>query len=167
MNIQPDPAGITVFRDTTFLAAGPNKGASMQSQRSLFLSSLVGVLLSVAPCPAQDKPDIKVVIPATKKVKAIHIEIYKTAKAEGYKLKLMDEKSVEPVLDWLKSIDFDPAKGRDGKAIKLAHFGSLEILTRDGKSQYFGLADQMIDGGWLWPADTDKLLKVLKKAKGK
>jgi hypothetical protein len=133
----------------------------MQSQRSLFLSSLIGALLSAAPCPAQ------VVIPAAKDVKVIHIEIYKTAKAEGYELKLMDEKSIEPVLGWLKSIDFDPAKGRDGKAIKLAHFGSLEILTKDGKSQYFLLADQMINGGLLWRADTDKLLQVLKKAKGK
>jgi hypothetical protein len=133
----------------------------------LFLSLLVGALLSAAPCPAQDKPAIKVVIPAAKDVKAIHIEIYKTAKAVGYELNLMDEKSMEPVLDLLKSIDFDPAKGRDGKALKLGHFGSLEILTKDGKSQYFGLADQTIDRGWLWPAETDKLLQVLKKAKGK
>jgi hypothetical protein len=49
-------------------------------------------------------------------IKAIHIEIYKKAEAEGYELKLMDEKSMEPLLDWLKSADFDPAKGRDGKA---------------------------------------------------
>ena len=41
------------------------------------------------------------------------------------------------------------------------------ILTKDGKSQYLGLADQTINGGWLWSADTDKLLQVLKKAKPK
>jgi hypothetical protein len=139
----------------------------MRLRCSLFLSLLFGALLSTAPCPAQDKADVKVVIPAAKDIKAIHIEIYKTSNAEGYELKLMDEKSMEPVLDWLKSIDFDPAKGRDGKAIKLGHFGSLDILTKDGKSLHFGLSDQTIVYGWLWQADTDKLLQIVKKAKGK
>lgn len=139
----------------------------MNSQRSSFLLVLVGALLLAARCPAQDGPPGKVVIPVAKDIAVIHIEIYKTGATEAYELKLKNEKSMQPVLDWLKSIDFDPAKGRDGKALKLGHFGHIKIVMKDGKAHQFGLSDKIIIYGWLWPADTDKLLPILKKAKAK
>jgi hypothetical protein len=138
----------------------------VNSKRSPWLLALVGGLLFAAPCPAQDAP-AKVVIPATKDIAAIHVEIYKTTAKEGYELKLKDEKSMQPVLDWLNSIDFDPAKGRDGKALKLGHFGHIKIVTKDNKTHQFGLSDKTIVYGWLWAADTDKLVPILKKARGK
>lgn len=127
---------------------------------------LILALLPAASCRAQGGANFKVMIPAPKEIAKIQVEIYKTTMAEGYELKLLDEKSMKPVLDWLMSIDFDPAKGRDGKALKLGHFGHIRIELKDGKTQQFGLSDKTIIFGWLWPADTDKLLPILKKARG-
>jgi hypothetical protein len=136
----------------------------MNPLRNACLALLVAVLLLTAPGQAQDKPKA-LVIPEAKDLTKIRVEIYETTAAKGYEVIFDNEKSMKPVLDWLKSIDFDPAKGRDGKNLKLGHFGQIVLVLKKGDPWHIGVSDKVIIPGLLYAADTDKLKEIVKAAR--
>jgi hypothetical protein len=136
-------------------------------------------LLAVPRQPAasardKPKPDPLVVIPDAKDIAEIRVmgsEIFPSGPYDPKKkfdLRLSKEEQFRPVLDWLKSIDWDRSKAEDITELrKVARFvivGEIVITKKDKGTQRFELqTDFVMVGNYRWKADAKKLDANIKK----
>jgi hypothetical protein len=120
---------------------------------------------------AKAKPEPAVVIPEAKdvtEIRCIGNGLFPDGpfdKKKKFDLKFTKQEQVEPVLGWLKTIEWD--KAEDIKQLRvvadLIIVGEMVITTKDKKTVRFELQpDRIIEGNNRWAADVKKLDMILK-----
>jgi hypothetical protein len=142
-------------------------------RRNLAAAVGAAVLLALAGTPAavgEDKPkgNPLVVIPDAKDVAEVRVVRY--AAKQNFDRKLTKQAQFQPVLDWLKAIDWEKTSGEDIKRLKVVAqlniIGEITITKKDKTTLHFDLQpDRIIEGDHRWKADMKKLDAAVKKAR--
>jgi hypothetical protein len=91
----------------------------------------------------------------------------KTVEKKRFDLKLTKQDQIEPVLDWLKTIEWDKSEDISKLRVvaRLVIVGEMVITTKDKKTLRFELQPSfIIEGNNRWPADVKKLAAILRPA---
>lgn len=135
---------------------------------TLVLSTLV-LLSIVVGCEhtAQRTPP-RPTIPAAPDVASVHLKSIGSSLQHEYNVTLTKEPDVAELVDWLKQIDWTPAKANDLSNIGLAEVGEITVTMKDGTTHSFGLSGGMIIvNRWEWRANTEKLADMAMRAGAK
>jgi hypothetical protein len=138
---------------------------------SAIVALAVAVWQPTATGQDKGKRDPAVVIPDAKdvaEIRCIGNEIFPDGpfdKNKKFDLKLTKPEQVEPVLAWLKKIEWDKAEDITElrKVAKLKIVGEMVITSKDKKTIRFELQpDHIIETNNRWAADVKKLDMILK-----
>ena len=126
---------------------------------------VTGFLSGQALAEERDAKDAaRVTIPPPDNVGSVEVEAFDDFPGGPATLTLKSRDEFTPVLDWLKSLDWDPAKSKDASVIRIAPVAQITVKSAVGKpDQTFLFARRLvIHQDRYWPVEIDKLAEIIK-----
>ena len=101
-------------------------------------------------------------------MKNIHLMSLGSSLGPAYDVTLSKESDIKALMGWLRQIDWSPSKARSLEGVGLAKVGKITLNRANGSDLTFGLSggSLIVDsrGQWEWPADTDRLPEIARRA---
>jgi len=128
--------------------------------------SALAAIGSQAAAKDDDAPAIK--FPKPDEVASIRIEAAERFLDGPFDITLTKPEEIEPIIKWLNEVDWDPAKSKDARVIRVAPAANIKITPHEGEPQLLLFSDALvIVRSRYWRVETKQFAEVVKKVRGK